>query len=191
MSGKARQRRIGRAWVLSQIRNEPCSASAVGNLQAAPTFLTLPTASFIVNGAKPASDLAVVTAGAELRLAGGISLMGKFDGEFGRHQHLRRDRSRALYLVKRELNKRRHLRPLLGRTGRVTRSSGHWRVRPRSTPQSLGTAVVPFEREINFRNAIQFPGKMQRQSGAVLDQGEEIRTRLRRRGLSMDKSRGM
>jgi outer membrane autotransporter protein len=52
-------------------------------LQAAPTFLTLPTASFIVNGAKPASDLAVVTAGAELRLAGGISLMGKFDGEFG------------------------------------------------------------------------------------------------------------
>ena len=83
MSGKARQRRTGRAWVLSQIRNEPCSASAVGNLQAAPTFLTLPTASFIVNGAKPASDLAVVTAGAELRLAGGISLMGKFDGEFG------------------------------------------------------------------------------------------------------------
>jgi outer membrane autotransporter protein len=53
------------------------------DLQAAPTFLTLPTASFIVNGAKPASDLAVVTAGAELRLAGGISLMGKFDGEFG------------------------------------------------------------------------------------------------------------
>jgi outer membrane autotransporter protein len=53
------------------------------DLQAASTFLTQPTASFIVNGAKPASDLAVVTAGAELRLAGGISLMGKFDGEFG------------------------------------------------------------------------------------------------------------
>jgi uncharacterized protein with beta-barrel porin domain len=53
------------------------------NLQAAATFLTLPTAGFIVNGAKPASDLAVVTAGAELRLAQGISLMGKFDGEFG------------------------------------------------------------------------------------------------------------
>jgi outer membrane autotransporter protein len=53
------------------------------SLQASPIFLTLPTASFIVNGAKPASDLAVVTAGAELRLAGGISLMGKFDGEFG------------------------------------------------------------------------------------------------------------
>jgi outer membrane autotransporter protein len=53
------------------------------SLQASPAFLTLPTASFVVNGAKPASDLAVVTAGAELRLTGGISLMGKFDGEFG------------------------------------------------------------------------------------------------------------
>jgi outer membrane autotransporter protein len=53
------------------------------DLQAAAAFQTLPTASFIVNGAKPASDLAVVTAGAELRLPGGISLMGKFDGEFG------------------------------------------------------------------------------------------------------------
>jgi outer membrane autotransporter protein len=53
------------------------------DVQAAATFLTLPAASFIVNGAKPACDLAVVTAGAELRLAQGISLMGKFDGEFG------------------------------------------------------------------------------------------------------------
>ncbi len=53
------------------------------DLQAAATFLTVPTAAFIVNGAKPAANLAVVTAGAELRLAQGISLMGKFDGEFG------------------------------------------------------------------------------------------------------------
>jgi outer membrane autotransporter protein len=51
--------------------------------QAAATFLTLPTASFIVAGAKPAPDLAVVTAGSELRLAGGVSVMAKFDGEFG------------------------------------------------------------------------------------------------------------
>ena len=50
---------------------------------AAATFLKLPTASFIVNGTKPASDLAMVTAGAELHLAGGISFIGKFDGEFG------------------------------------------------------------------------------------------------------------
>ena len=51
--------------------------------QAAATFLTLPTASFIVAGAKTAPDLAVVTAGSELRLASGVSVMAKFDGEFG------------------------------------------------------------------------------------------------------------
>ena len=52
--------------------------------QASATFLGLsPIAAFIVNGAKPAADLGVVTAGAELRLASGWALMGKFDGEFG------------------------------------------------------------------------------------------------------------
>jgi autotransporter-associated beta strand protein len=52
--------------------------------QASATFLGLsPIAAFIVNGAKPAADLGVVTAGAELRLASGWGLMGKFDGEFG------------------------------------------------------------------------------------------------------------
>ena len=52
--------------------------------QASATFLGLsPVASFIVNGAKPAADLGVVTAGAELRMASGWALMGKFDGEFG------------------------------------------------------------------------------------------------------------
>jgi hypothetical protein len=52
--------------------------------QASATFLGLaPIASFITSGAKPASDLAVVTARAEIRLAAGVSLMGKFDGEFG------------------------------------------------------------------------------------------------------------
>jgi uncharacterized protein YhjY with autotransporter beta-barrel domain len=52
--------------------------------QAAATFLGLaPVASFIVNGAKPTADLAVMTAGAEIRMANGWALMGKFDGEFG------------------------------------------------------------------------------------------------------------
>jgi outer membrane autotransporter protein len=52
--------------------------------QASATFLGLsPIAAFIVNGAKPAADLGVVTAGAELRTASGWGLMGKFDGEFG------------------------------------------------------------------------------------------------------------
>jgi uncharacterized protein with beta-barrel porin domain len=53
--------------------------------QASATFLGLaPIASFITSGAKPAADLAVVTAGAEIRVASGWALMGKFDGEFGR-----------------------------------------------------------------------------------------------------------
>ncbi len=49
----------------------------------AATFQTLPGASFVVNGATPNSDAALVTLGAELRMASGWSLGGKFDGEFG------------------------------------------------------------------------------------------------------------
>ena len=48
-------------------------------------FQTLPGASFIVNGATPAQDSALVSAGTELRLANGVSLLGKFDGEFASH----------------------------------------------------------------------------------------------------------
>jgi outer membrane autotransporter protein len=48
-------------------------------------FLGLPGASFIVNGATPAKDSALVTAGAELRLANGVALTAKFDGEFAAH----------------------------------------------------------------------------------------------------------
>ncbi|MBR0783453.1 autotransporter outer membrane beta-barrel domain-containing protein [Bradyrhizobium iriomotense] len=53
----------------------------------AAVFQALPGASFIVNGAAPAKDTALVSAGTELKLAKGISLLGKFDGEFaGRAQ---------------------------------------------------------------------------------------------------------
>ena len=45
-------------------------------------FQSLPGTSFIVNGATPAKDLALVSAGAELRLANGVILAGRFDGEF-------------------------------------------------------------------------------------------------------------
>jgi outer membrane autotransporter protein len=45
-------------------------------------FQALPGASFIVNGATPAKDAALASAGAELRLTNGVSLSGKFDGEF-------------------------------------------------------------------------------------------------------------
>jgi outer membrane autotransporter protein len=46
------------------------------------SFIGLPIASFAVNGATPAHDLALVTAGSEWRMASNVSLMAKFDGEF-------------------------------------------------------------------------------------------------------------
>jgi outer membrane autotransporter protein len=48
----------------------------------AAVFQVLPGASFIVNGATPAQNSALVSAGAELRLSSGVSLLGKIDGEF-------------------------------------------------------------------------------------------------------------
>jgi outer membrane autotransporter protein len=48
----------------------------------AAVFQTLPGASFIVNGALPAKDSALASAGAEYRLASGVTLLAKFDGEF-------------------------------------------------------------------------------------------------------------
>jgi autotransporter-associated beta strand protein len=51
----------------------------------APVFQALPGAGFIVNGALPAKDSALASAGAELRLANGVTLLAKFDGEFASH----------------------------------------------------------------------------------------------------------
>ena len=48
-------------------------------------FQTLPGASFVVNGATPAKNSALTSAGVELRLANGVSLLAKFDGEFAAH----------------------------------------------------------------------------------------------------------
>jgi outer membrane autotransporter protein len=48
-------------------------------------FQTLPGASFTVNGATPAKNSALTSAGAELRLANGVVLLAKFDGEFASH----------------------------------------------------------------------------------------------------------
>ncbi len=46
------------------------------------TFQMLPGTSFTVSGASPPNDIALVTAGAELRLTQRMSLAAKFDGEF-------------------------------------------------------------------------------------------------------------
>jgi len=50
-----------------------------------PVFQALPGASFIVNGATLAQNSALASAGGELRLANGVTLLAKFDGEFASH----------------------------------------------------------------------------------------------------------
>src|SRR5215472_6357371 len=50
-----------------------------------PVFQALPGASFIVDGAIPAKNSALTSAGAELRLANGVTPLAKFDGEFASH----------------------------------------------------------------------------------------------------------
>lgn len=49
---------------------------------AAATFQSLPGASFVVNGARPAANAALTTAEAEWRFASGISVGATFEGEF-------------------------------------------------------------------------------------------------------------
>ena len=61
------------AWANDQFSNRAITAA----------FQTLPGASFTVNGAAPSTNLALVTAGAEYRLANNTSVGAKFDGEFG------------------------------------------------------------------------------------------------------------
>jgi uncharacterized protein with beta-barrel porin domain len=48
-------------------------------------FQSLPGSAFTVNGAVPATDSALLSAGAWLRLASGVSVGAKFDGEFATH----------------------------------------------------------------------------------------------------------
>jgi len=49
---------------------------------ATPTFQTLPGATFTVNGAKPAANGALLSAGAKMVWANGFSVSANFDGEF-------------------------------------------------------------------------------------------------------------
>ena len=51
-----------------------------------PAFQARPGAgSCIVNGATPAKNSALTSAGAELRIANGVTLPATFDGEFATH----------------------------------------------------------------------------------------------------------
>lgn len=47
------------------------------------TFLGLPAASFVVNGAQSPANLALASAGAEYRMRNNVSVTARFDGEFG------------------------------------------------------------------------------------------------------------
>jgi autotransporter-associated beta strand protein len=56
----------------------------VSNPSLNPVFQALPGASFTVTGAAPAKDLVLASAGLDLALTSGVTLSGKFDGEFGK-----------------------------------------------------------------------------------------------------------
>ncbi len=60
------------AWAHDSNTDRPVTAA----------FQSLPGASFTVNGARPAADSALVTAGAEMKWLSGFSLGGSFEGEF-------------------------------------------------------------------------------------------------------------
>ena len=75
------------AWAHDQISDPTLNVSFIG----------LPIASFAVNGAKPPHDLALVTGGAEWRLAGGVSLLAKFDGEFANRSQTYSGNARLRY----------------------------------------------------------------------------------------------
>ena len=64
-------------------RSRVAWANDMGNKRsAAATFQTLPGASFTVYGANPPTNLALLTAGAEMRLRNNVSLGAKFDMEY-------------------------------------------------------------------------------------------------------------
>ena len=63
----------GRAAWAHDFGNSP-SASAI--------FQALPGSNFVVNGAVPTRDGALVTGAAQVSLASGWSFLAKFDGEF-------------------------------------------------------------------------------------------------------------
>ena len=66
----------------------------------APTFLTLPGSSFVVNGAAQARDAALTAASAEVKWRNGVAIGATFEGEFFQcHPQPRRQGNRALCVV--------------------------------------------------------------------------------------------
>jgi outer membrane autotransporter protein len=67
------------------------------NAALTPTFLSLQTPSFVVNGAPLTHDKALTTAGAEWQLRNGWSFLGKFEGEFANRSATYTGTARAKY----------------------------------------------------------------------------------------------
>jgi uncharacterized protein with beta-barrel porin domain len=67
------------------------------NLAVTPAFLGLPSMSFVVDGAAPPSNLALLTAGAELQLHNGWSVLGKLDDEWASRAHTYTGTARVRY----------------------------------------------------------------------------------------------
>jgi autotransporter-associated beta strand protein len=61
------------------------------------TFIGLPTATFVVNGAAPPSNVALLTAGAEWHWRNGWSFLAKFEGEFANRSDTYTGTARAKY----------------------------------------------------------------------------------------------
>ena len=62
------------------------------------TFIGLPAATFVVTGAAPPKNLALLTAGAEWRLRNGWSVLAKLDGEFANRYDSYAGTARVRYL---------------------------------------------------------------------------------------------
>jgi outer membrane autotransporter protein len=75
----------GRDWVLTLRSRLAWAHDWVSDPTLTPLFQALPGASFVVNGAAPAKNSALASAGGELRLASGVALLARFDGEFAAH----------------------------------------------------------------------------------------------------------
>ena len=80
-----RQMLLNPAAVLALRAKLAWAHDSISDPTLAPAFQALPGASFIVQGATPAKNSALTSAGAELRLASGVSMLGKFDSEFAGH----------------------------------------------------------------------------------------------------------
>jgi outer membrane autotransporter protein len=76
---------LGRGETLTLYSRAAWAHDFGDSARASAIFQALPGSNFIVNGATPGPDGALLTAGAEYKLANGWSVLAKLDGEFASH----------------------------------------------------------------------------------------------------------